>query len=719
MSANDDGRPGVPGARPTTQPDARKPEPDERTRLMTPPPRPGKGDGDDGFEPTRFMPRQTPEPEAEDGTVVIPAGSPLRSQLSRAPAPPQAPPLRPLPPLPTPGTAPEEPGDAEATQLRPRTPVAPPRPPTQPRADTDPGFGRPSTFSSGLPGHTLTGKDNEGTGPIVGDSPVRQVGRYLIQSRLGRGGMATVYKAHDPQINRSVAIKFLHASLAEDAEFHARFLREARAAGGLSHPNIVVVHDVGEIEGRPYMAMELVDGVPLSDQLDKGKPLPIRDAVVVGLQLARALDYAHAHGIVHRDIKPGNILMLADQKTVKVTDFGIAHMDDAGQQHTQVGAVMGTPQYMSPEQTRGEKLDGRSDLFSAGIVLYQMVTGERPFKGESLVAVATRIANDPPPPLAQRRPDAPASLRRVVERCLAKQPSQRFQSGKEMADGLLKVLAELDEAAREKAKPRIVPLRVKWALSMAAIVAVVMGITAAIITQRQYAALMGQAIEYGSSLARFIARQNAAPALAEEWEVVDVAVQEMMKTGNFERIVVMDPSGVVRASSQTALVGKPYTPAGTEPLSKLAGGAAAFRYHVNDESILGFEAPATFQDKLVGRVALGVAEKPLTQVAQLSITLMTVLLLITVAAVALAMYFLADWFAKPIRLVGESMREIAKGNYTHRIAESRKDEFGLLFADFDAMAQSLQDRDSTRAPSSPVTLANMSRPPTITPATKS
>ncbi|MFO1224540.1 MAG: protein kinase [Burkholderiaceae bacterium] len=708
MSANDDGRPGVPGVRTPTQPDARKAEPsaDERTRLMTPPPKPGKPAADDGFEATRFMPRSETESE-EQGTVVIPGGSPLRAQLGRAPQPTQGPPLRPLPPMPAPTVRPA--ADPEATQMRPPTPASPPRAPTQPKPESDPG--RPSTFSSGLPGHTLSGKEG-GTGPVVGDTPVRQVGRYLIQSRLGRGGMATVYKAQDPQINRSVAIKFLHASLAEDAEFHARFLREARAAGGLSHPNIVVVHDVGEIEGRPYMAMELVDGVPLADQLDKGKPLPIRDAVLVGLQLARALDYAHAHGIVHRDIKPGNILMLADGKTVKVTDFGIAHMDDgAGQQHTQVGAVMGTPQYMSPEQTRGEKLDGRSDLFSAGIVLYQMITGERPFKGESLVAVATRIANDPTPPLASKRPDAPASLRRVVERCLAKQPDQRYQTGKELSEALLKVLAEMDEAAREKSKPRIVPLRVKWAIAMAAIVAVVMGITAAIITQRQYDALMGQAIEYGSSLARFIARQNAAPALAEEWEVVDVAVQEMMKTGNFERIVVMDPSGVVRASSVAALVGKPYTPAGTEPLSKLAGGAAAFRYRVGSEPILGFEAPATFQDKLVGRVALGIAEKPLTQVAQLSITLMAVLLLVTVAAVALAMYLLANWFAKPIRLVSDSMREIAKGNYTHRIAEARKDEFGLLYADFDAMAQSLQDRDTARTPASPATLARSRMPP--------
>lgn len=692
MNANDDGRP-APAHAPTADARSAQAPDDEHTRVLTAPQTPDEGASDDGFERTQLIPRPAAPAGEEQGTVVILGDEPRpeSTQASLAPS---------TLPMQAPAAPPAV--DAELTQMEPA------RVQTQPRLESD--ADRPSSFSSGLPGHTIDGHGSE-VGPVLGAAPVRQVGRYLIQSRLGRGGMATVYKAHDPQINRSVAIKFLHASLAEDAEFHARFLREARAAGGLSHPNIVVVHDVGEIEGRPYMAMELVDGIPLAEQLERGKPLPIRDAVLVGLQLARALDYAHAHGIVHRDIKPGNILMLADRRTVKVSDFGIAHMDEGGgQQHTQVGAVMGTPQYMSPEQTRGERLDGRSDLFSAGIVLYQMITGERPFRGESLVAVATRIANDPTPPLASKRADAPASLRRVVERCLAKQAGQRFQTGKELGDALLKVLAELDEAAREQSKPSIVPLRVKWAIAMAAIVAVVMGITGAIVTQRQYTALMGQAVGYGSSLARFIARQNAAPALAEEWEVVDVAVQEMMKTGSFERIVVMDPAGVVRASSVPALVGKRYTPAGTEPLGKLAGGTAAFRYRVQSEPVLGFEAPAMFQDKLVGRVALGIAERPLTQVAQLSITLMVVLVLVTVAAVAMAMYLLANWFAKPIRLVGDSLREIAKGNFTQRIAESRKDEFGLLFAEFDAMAQSLQDRDNARSPAAATTPADLRTP---------
>ncbi len=525
-----------------------------------------------------------------------------------------------------------------------------------------------------------------------GDAVMRQVGRYQILSRLGRGGMATVYRAHDPQIGRDVAIKFLHASLAQEGECHARFLQESRAAGGLSHPNIVIVHDVGEIEGRPYMAMELIDGVPLFDVMERSRQMPFRQAAAIGRQLADALDYAHAHGIVHRDIKPGNIMVLRDGQSIKVTDFGIAHMAESAHQHTQVGAVLGTPQYMSPEQTRGEKLDGRSDLFSTGIVLYQMLTGERPFRGDNLVALATRIAGEEPPALALLRPDTPASLRRVVDRCLAKVPAQRYQSGKELAAALGKVVTELDEAARTRAQPRQVPLRVKWALAMAAVVAVVMGLTAAVITQRQYAAMMGQAIDNGAALARFIARQNAQAALGEEWEVVDVAVQEMMKTGSFERIVVVDPNGVVRASSLPGLVNLPYRAAGTTPLEQLGGNAAVVRYSANDERVLGFEAPLMFQDKLVGKVALGLPERPLLKVAQLSITLMVVLALVTVAAVAAAMYLLGDWFARPIRLVSESMGELAKGRFDHRIGEQRKDEFGELFAAYDAMAMALEQR---------------------------
>ncbi|WP_280152278.1 protein kinase [Piscinibacter sp. XHJ-5] len=574
-------------------------------------------------------------------------------------------------------------------------------PPQPPVADTP-------TEARGLT-QTLPGS------PTATAPAVRQVGRYLIQERLGRGGMATVFKAHDPGIGRDVAIKFLHATLCEDAEYRGRFLREARAAGGLSHPNIVTVHDVGEIEGRPYMAMELLHGEPLSDLMESGKPLPVRDVVIMGIQLARALDYAHAHGIVHRDIKPGNIVRLRGTHTIKVTDFGIAHMETTGtgEQRTRVGDVLGTPQYMSPEQTQGEKLDGRSDLFSVGIMLYQMLTGQRPFQADSLVALAMKIAHEEPPAIEKLRPDLPHALRRIVERCLAKPRDRRFQTGRELSDALSRVLADLDEAARAKERPRIVPLRVKWAAMMALVVAVVMALSATVITQRQYGAMLKQVTDNGASLARFIAAQNAVLALSEEWPTVDVAVQEMMKTGDFQSITVVDREGIVRAAGDPALVGQPYKGVPAEALGTRDGGVVMSRYSAMGEPVLGFEAPITFQGKGVGRVALGLPERPLVHVARLSMALMAALVVVTVLAVAIAMYFVANWFAQPIKLVNEAMGEIAKGRFDHRIAEQRNDEFGLLFSAFDRMAQALQDARSGAGPS-PATPAPLRDPSTPT-----
>ncbi len=537
----------------------------------------------------------------------------------------------------------------------------------------------------------------------------KQVGRYLILEKLGRGGMATVFKAHDPGIGRDVAIKFLHATLCEDEEYRGRFLREARAAGGLSHPNIVTVHDVGEINGRPYMAMELLRGQPLAELLSGGKPMPLRDVVIIGIQLARALDYAHARKIVHRDIKPGNIALLEGTNTIKVMDFGIAHMDSGGpaEQHTRVGDVLGTPQYMSPEQTRGEKLDGRSDLFSVGIMLYQMLSGQRPFQAGSMVAVAMKIAQEQPPPLDKLRPEIPASLRRIVDRCLAKAPDQRFQTGQELSAALGRVLAQLDEAQRARERPRIVPLRVKWAMTMALIVAIVMSLVAAVVSEKQQTALRQQVSDNGAALARFLAAQNAEEALAERWEGILARVQTMMKTGDFKSIVVIDKTGVVRASGNADEVDQAYRPPQSEVIQRRGDGIVLTRFAVDDEPILGVEAPILFNTTLEGHVVLGLREAPLLSVARLSLLLMGVLVLVTVIAVAVAMYFVADWFARPIKTVSEGLDEIARGHLDHRIADTRKDEFGLLFKAFDRMAQALQD---ARVGLSPATIAP---PPTV------
>ncbi len=264
------------------------------------------------------------------------------------------------------------------------------------------------------------------------------LGRYQLMQELGQGAAAVVFKAYDPQIDRTLAVKVLRSDNRDiTAEFRKRFTREARAAGSLNHPNIVIVHDVGEWQTQPYMVMEWVQGTPLDKVMAGGRRLPLAQVIDIGVQLAEALHYAHQHGIVHRDIKPANIIRMADSNKVKITDFGIAQtLQVDGSNYTKTGQVLGTPQYMSPEQVLGLKMDGRSDLFSLGVVLYQMLSGQRAFTGETLGSLFQQITTQPHAPLLQVAPDVPPSLAAIIDRLLAKEPRQRWQTGAELAQAL-------------------------------------------------------------------------------------------------------------------------------------------------------------------------------------------------------------------------------------------------------------------------------------------
>jgi serine/threonine-protein kinase len=552
----------------------------------------------------------------------------------------------------------------------------------------------------------------------------RMIGRYQLLGTLGRGAMASVYKAHDPGIGRTLAIKFLHASLCADEVCRERFLREARAAGGLSHPNIVTVYDVGEIDGRPYIAMELLEGSTLADQLDGGKPLPVRDALQVALQLARALSYAHGMGVVHRDIKPANVMRVARGRIVKLADFGIARVTQAsapGQlAQTRAGDVLGTPQYMSPEQAEGGAVDGRSDLFSVGVVLYQMLTGKRPFDADSLMALALQITQKQPRPIEQLRPELPPSVRKLVARLLAKSPDKRFQTGRELADAINRALFEVQEQGREHARQRGVPLRVKWAAGVSACALAVLGLGAMIILDRQQAALQAQMIEQGATLVRFMAAQNALAALDDEWSSVEFAVGEMMKSREFQRISFVDAAGVVRATSVADQRGQAWLPPGGAALAlpaALAGTAAGVDLRVtrlpatgSQASAIAFETPIHYQGKPLGRVALWLSEQPLRQITRLSGWLLAVQVLVTVTAVGLATLVTGKMTARPLRIVGQAMAEFGRGRLDHRIGLRRNDEIGLLYRVFDRMADEVQARIETRRPTRALALDGLASP---------
>ncbi len=256
-------------------------------------------------------------------------------------------------------------------------------------------------------------------------------GRYQIISELGKGSMGVVYLAHDPHINRKIALKALREDRLTSDDYVQRFLKEAKAIGRLSHASIVTVYDVGQDHGTVYIAMEFLEGHPL-DQV-RGK-LQVKDIINVGIQVAKALHYAHEKGIVHRDIKPPNIIY-SEEGTIKVTDFGIAHIDDPdGQEMTRAGEILGTPVYMSPEQVLGRPVDGRTDLYSLGVILYELTTGERPFRGENLASIFRAITNDDPIPPDRLTPDISPVLSRLILKAMARDPSDRISTGKELAE---------------------------------------------------------------------------------------------------------------------------------------------------------------------------------------------------------------------------------------------------------------------------------------------
>jgi serine/threonine-protein kinase len=271
-------------------------------------------------------------------------------------------------------------------------------------------------------------------------------GRYELQGLAGTGGMSSVYRARDAVLERTVAIKILHEHYSDDPEYVERFRREARSLARLNHPNIVTVIDRGEFEGRQFIVFEHVDGESLKTLVEREGPVPVERALALVHQIARGLAFAHEHGVVHRDVKPHNVLIDEDG-VAKVTDFGIARSLDPAEGMTETGTLLGTSEYIAPEQAGGRPVDERSDQYSLGVVLYELLTGEPPYRGENFMAVALKHLQEPVPSVRANRPDVPPRLDAIVARSLAKRPEDRFPTTEAMMAAL--EAARMDARARE------------------------------------------------------------------------------------------------------------------------------------------------------------------------------------------------------------------------------------------------------------------------------
>ncbi len=510
--------------------------------------------------------------------------------------------------------------------------------------------------------------------------------------------MADVYRAHDPDIGRAVAIKVLKPDYARDADLNARFLREARAAGALSHANIATIYDIGEGDGAAYIAMELIDGRPLDQVLHAEGRMPYERVLAIGRQLAAALAYAHRAGVVHRDIKPSNILLTADGRTAKLLDFGVARIGEADQLgRTQAGQLIGTPRYMSPEQALGLPVDKRADLFSLGVVLYEMVTGKVAFPGTALATLAIQIAQEKVEPIDRSTADCPPGLRFVIDKLLAKKPDARFADGEALEAALAR---EIAAQAERPVGRRGLSLRVKLPLALSAVTAAALAacIVPTLAGERQ--TLEHMAIASGNTTASFVtsnaavlAADNAGLSPAQQdWSALQAFAVTAGRDPAIRDLVIVDAGGVIRAGSDQRLIGQRYRGIGGEAVMERAGdGVTSAVADTGRGAGIRFVHPIRYAGARFGQVDLVMRRTALDAAlagAREALLLLAAVVMLAVFGIAFAS---ASAVTRPLRRLRDALDEAAKGRWG-QLSHRRHDEFGGTFDAFNRAADAAEQR---------------------------
>jgi serine/threonine protein kinase/HAMP domain-containing protein len=545
------------------------------------------------------------------------------------------------------------------------------------------------------------------------------IGRYELRDRIGEGAMAEVWRAHDPSIDRVLAIKLLKQEYRRNPDYSARFLREARAAGALAHPSIVTIYDVGEADGYPYIAMELLEGETLDQVIAREGKLSDDRVLAIAAQLASALSYAHLSGVVHRDIKPSNVMLARDGRSIKIVDFGIARVAEAdpaltssAQLRTQIGEVLGTPRYMSPEQALGQAVDGRSDLFSVGVVLYELITGKQAFSGSSAAILALQITQQNPPAIATLAPRCAGGLRFIVEKLLAKRPERRFADGRELARALEREVKAYEAVQADAAgRGRYLPLQARLTLAMVAVTALALMVSISGVLDRQYRAMERMALSSGSSIASFVASNAALPSVENatappeqrDWLPVQAFIAAASKDQSVRWMTMVDSDGVIRGSSNPRLLGTRYHAPAHERMVQRNGDVTVTDIKLDDGADgFRFVHPILYAGRHFGLIEVSISKAELEAAASTSRNLLIGLGLFILLAVAGVSFTMAKLLVRPVRRLKLAIRDGAMGDLDFRISHRRKDEFGELFDGFNLFATAMQERlEAAERPAGP------------------
>src|SRR6056297_1308163 len=533
---------------------------------------------------------------------------------------------------------------------------------------------------------------------------MERVGRYMIIRELGRGSMSIVYEGFDGRIDRHLAIKVLRQRYARDVAARQRFLREARAAGGLAHPNIVTVFDVGQAEATPYLVMEFLKGGTLEDWLERDR-LPELDTgmlIELAIQLARGLAYAHQHGVIHRDIKPANIHYDPKTNVSKMMDFGIAAIERSDDAESD-NRIAGTMTHMAPELLDGRRADAQSDLYSLGVVLYQLLSGKLPFDAQDLETLIQQIARHETRPLKPLHSDTPRELVDLTYRLMALEPESRPGSASQVADELNEIREGIHSGIVQAVRRKSAPWRWPLFTGIGVALVLVMGLNYLYRTQNE--AMAETTFGFGDALTSLIAQETAEALILDDTTALSVLVSDFAANPEIRYLHITDPSGTVQASTNPYLRGENAPPASGETIQRDSGSVNLRR---SEQGVLEFSVPIRFQARRVGEVRLGLDGSGLDAAAASTLWMLFVIFSAALLALAAGLAWMTRRQQRGLNRLAWGIKRLRRGQYELRLETERRDEFLGTYSQFNRLALALEEArrsgvgDARGKPSRPI-----------------